>query len=115
MALDELSQDKGRAVALAKDVRHAKKAQRPKKLSHAPPERSSAPKHASAKPKLKRQKVKSGGFDQELGVKRGGGAATREGARSKRGDNVPLKDKKGKGNAKSKAKMKAKIGGRGKR
>ncbi|KIO20588.1 hypothetical protein M407DRAFT_10812 [Tulasnella calospora MUT 4182] len=116
MALDELSQDKGRAVALAKGVRDAKKAQRPKKILHAAPDRSSAPKHASAKPKLKRQKVKSGGFDQELGVKRGGGAVAREGARSKRGDNVPLKDKKGRGtNAKSKGKMKGKIGGKGKR
>ncbi|KAG9002340.1 nucleolar DEAD-box protein required for synthesis of 60S ribosomal subunit, partial [Tulasnella sp. 427] len=119
VALDELNQDKGRAASLAKGVRDAKKAQRPKKITHAAPERSSAPKPAGAKSKPKRQKVKSGGFDHELGARKGGGgggAAAREGARSKRGDNVPLKDKKGRGlNAGSKGKGKGKFGGKGKR
>ncbi|KAG9014697.1 nucleolar DEAD-box protein required for synthesis of 60S ribosomal subunit [Tulasnella sp. JGI-2019a] len=41
-------------------------------------------------------KVKKVGFDKELGV-RGSGPASREGTRSVRGDNVPLRDKKGRG------------------
>ncbi|KAG8946154.1 nucleolar DEAD-box protein required for synthesis of 60S ribosomal subunit [Tulasnella sp. 424] len=115
-ALEELSQDKGRAVAQARGIRDAKKALRPKKITQAPPERSSAPKHAAAKPKLTRQKVKSGGFDHEFGVRKGGGASVREGARSKRGDNVPLRDKKGRGtNTGSKGKVKGKMGGKGRR
>lgn len=116
MALEELSQDKGRAVAQARGIREAKKAQRPKKITHAAPERSSAPGHAAGKPKLTRQKVKSGGFDHELGVRKGGGASASEGARSKRGDNVPLRDKKGRGtNTGSKGKVKGKMGGKGRR
>ncbi|KAG8845807.1 nucleolar DEAD-box protein required for synthesis of 60S ribosomal subunit [Tulasnella sp. 330] len=68
-------------------------------------------------------KVKKAGFDKELGVRGGGGGgvASREGARSVRGDNVPLKDKKGRGmngpagavKGKAKGQTKGKFRGKG--